>query len=203
MPFSTLKPRANLDASNDAAFDLAQFFQRTPFSSTANVIPDFGVWFSTTATTVPKPAFSAATSRGRLSLTSGRSTGSSKSVLFPCRFPISSSIAFAIATRSVGNGAGFSRSHAVEKVIAALLGQAAENSLIGVGVVARTINRNTIIRFILILSCILIPGLTTFVNRHRLLLGDFHGQAASAAGLTRPSHEKSCANVPVTGSDPW
>jgi hypothetical protein len=50
MPFSTLKPRANLDASNDAAFYLARFFQRTLFSSTANFIPDFGVWFSTTAT---------------------------------------------------------------------------------------------------------------------------------------------------------
>jgi hypothetical protein len=51
MPFSTLKPRANLDASNDAAFGLAQFFQRTLFSSTANFIPDLCSWFFTTATT--------------------------------------------------------------------------------------------------------------------------------------------------------
>jgi hypothetical protein len=44
-------PRANLNASNDAASRLARFFQRTLFSSTANVIPDYRVWFSTTATT--------------------------------------------------------------------------------------------------------------------------------------------------------
>jgi hypothetical protein len=43
-------PRANLAARIGAASRLARFFQRTLFSSTANVIPDFGVWFSTTAT---------------------------------------------------------------------------------------------------------------------------------------------------------
>jgi hypothetical protein len=51
MPFSTSKPRANLDASNDAAFGLAQFFQRTLFSSTAIPMPYRSVWFSTMATT--------------------------------------------------------------------------------------------------------------------------------------------------------
>jgi hypothetical protein len=43
-------PRANLNASNDAASRLARFFQRTLFSSTANFILDYRVWFSTTAT---------------------------------------------------------------------------------------------------------------------------------------------------------